>query len=69
MIFTPDPETISLADGGPPYEEEVVVSYLGGGSGLVYGFSISVTWDGGVLSAVPGDFSRPDTGPFASATP
>ncbi len=70
VVLLPDPLVISPADdsGGGVYSDSIVCSYLGGGSGPVYGFSIDVTWDGGVLDASPADFSRPDTGPFASAT-
>jgi hypothetical protein len=69
VVFVPDPQMIGLDDdaGGGYYRDQVVCHYLGGGSGPVYGYSIDVTWDPLVIAASPGDFSRPDTGPFATA--
>jgi len=68
VVFTPDPQTISLADlDGGNYKDGVVCEYLGGGSGVLYGYSIEVTWDSAVITAVPADFLRPDNGSFASA--
>jgi len=66
VVCVPDPQVISLADdaGGGDYEDEVVVDYLGGGSGDLWGYSIDVEWDNTVVSAVLADFSRPDNGPF-----
>ena len=65
VICVPDPATI--ADATPDHAAEVVCDYLGGGSGLVFGYSIDVTWDSSVITATPGDFKRPDYGAFSSA--
>ncbi|MCK4510158.1 T9SS type A sorting domain-containing protein, partial [bacterium] len=61
-------QVISLADdaGGGIYKDEVVVDYLGGGSGALWGYSVDVAWDNTVVSAVLTDFSRPDNGPFST---
>ena len=68
VVFTPDPQTISLADlDGGVYKDGVVCDYLGGGSDALYGYSIEVTWDSGVITANTGDFTRPLNGSFASA--
>ena len=57
IICTPDPlDLTQIAPNG-----DVVVSYLGG-SGPVYGFSITATWDQTVATAM---VSQPDNGPFA----
>ncbi len=64
VAFSPDPEVINLADA-PGYAGEVVLNYLGGGSGLVYGYSIDIVWDPAVITSVV--VGLPDTGPFAIA--
>ncbi len=64
VVFDPDPQVINL-DDAPGYAGEVVLSYLGGGSGLVYGYSIDIVWDPAVITSVVVDL--PDTGPFAIA--
>ncbi|MCP4546798.1 MAG: hypothetical protein GY835_10085, partial [bacterium] len=63
VIIDPDPQTIALVDGSS-FQKEVVCEYLGGGSGLVYGYSIDLLYDAGILDAV---ITEPDNGPFASA--
>ncbi|MCK4546159.1 MAG: right-handed parallel beta-helix repeat-containing protein [Candidatus Eisenbacteria sp.] len=69
IICVPDPQEISLADlVGSNYEDDVVVRYLGGGSGAVYGYSIEVEWNGTVISAAAGNFQRPASGPFSTAS-
>jgi hypothetical protein len=70
IVFTPDPQTISLVDdiGGAIYEDGVVCEYLGGGSGLLYGYSIDITWNASVITALIGDFVEPDNGPFNDPT-
>ncbi|MBD3335113.1 MAG: T9SS type A sorting domain-containing protein [Candidatus Eisenbacteria bacterium] len=68
VVCVPDPQEISLADlDGTDYKDTVRVRYMGGGSGPVYGYSIDVEWNDSVVTAAASDFSRPDTGPFASA--
>jgi hypothetical protein len=69
VVFTPDPETISLVDEGPVgvYSDGVVCEYLGGAAGPLYGYSIDVTWDPAVITADASDFVRPDNGPFSTA--
>jgi parallel beta-helix repeat protein len=59
VVCVPDPQVISLADAG--HKDNVVVTYLGGGSGPLYGYSIDVVWTPAVVSA---SFARPDNGPF-----
>jgi hypothetical protein len=61
IVCVPDPQVISLADVG--YKDNVVVECLGGGSGPLYGYSIDVEWNIGVVSA---SFARPDNGPFST---
>ncbi len=34
------------------------VDYLGGGSGLMYGYTVKFTWDGSFVTAVPGDVTQ-----------
>lgn len=64
VAFSPDPQVINV-DDAPGYAGEVVLNYLGGGSGLVYGYSIDIVWDPLVITSVEVDL--PDTGPFAIA--
>jgi hypothetical protein len=68
VICIPEPLEISLTDwDGATYLDEMTVYYVGGGSGPVYGYSVEVAWDPGVVTAGAGDFQRPDSGPFNSA--
>lgn len=63
----PEPQVISLADYiGGVYKDDVVVKYLGGGSGDLWAYSMDVAWDNTVVSAVLTDFSRPNNGPFST---
>jgi hypothetical protein len=68
VVFVPDPEYIGPDDAGSGYKEEVVINYLGGGSGALYGYSVEVEWDNTVLSAGLADFLKPASGPFSGAT-
>jgi hypothetical protein len=45
------PEALYLAHPGPA--GTVAVEYLGGGSGLLYAYSIKLAWDGGVVNTSP----------------
>lgn len=68
LVCAPVPQYIALADfDGVGYSREFTVRYLGGGGEPVYGFSADITWDQGLLTAGPADFSRPDEGLFQSA--
>ncbi|MCB0635689.1 MAG: hypothetical protein KDC54_03680, partial [Lewinella sp.] len=66
VYFTPDPALISLADG-PAYTEDLTCSYAGGATGLLYAYSIDVTWNPAVITAGTGDFTKPAVGGFADA--
>ncbi len=46
-----DPDTTLLNVAGPT--GTIDVDYLGGGSGLLYGFSITFSWDGSVAATTP----------------
>ncbi len=50
----PDPEYLDVA--GPT--KTVAVKYLGGGGGAMFGYNISIKWDGSVVSTTTGDFSE-----------
>ncbi len=50
IVCVPDPEYLNVAD---PIKT-VEVKYLGGGGGLVYGYSIKFSWDGSKVSTDPG---------------
>ncbi len=50
IIVVADPETLSVASP----VKTVDVKYLGGGSGLLYGYSLKFSWDGTIASTVPG---------------
>ncbi len=56
---------ISLADhiGGGVYADDLVVSYLGGGSANLWGYSVAFTWDPALLSVA---VSQPASGAFAN---
>jgi nitrous oxidase accessory protein NosD len=47
IICTPDPDTLTIAD----QLAEIDVDYLGGGSGLVYGYTVGVTYDSTLVRA------------------
>ncbi|MFH1278331.1 MAG: FlgD immunoglobulin-like domain containing protein [Candidatus Eisenbacteria bacterium] len=47
IVCDPSPQTLSASPGDV---QTVNVDYLGGGSGLLYGFSIRFTWDSSVAS-------------------
>ncbi|MDO9694492.1 MAG: hypothetical protein Q7W56_07150, partial [Candidatus Latescibacteria bacterium] len=65
ITCVPDPQMISLADvTGGLYKDTVVVHYAG--DGAVYGYSIDLTWDPDVITAVASDFAKPAGGAFAS---
>jgi len=67
IYSSPDPLDLNIANPS----DTVTVSYLGG-YGPVYGYSIDVQWDNSVATASgvpPLAFSRPDSGPFATAEP
>ncbi len=61
IICNPDPLVLSV--GAP--SGAVVFEYTGGGSDGVYGYSIDVVWDPAIAAA--GAFTRPASGPFATA--
>lgn len=60
------PDTLVVSETVP--EGTIVFAYTGGASGRVYGYSIDVAWDSAVASAAAGDFRRPPTGDFATAS-
>jgi hypothetical protein len=60
IVFSPDSLTLDL---NTP-TGETVIDYTGGGSANIAGYSLDLVWDEGLATA---EFSRPDTGPFASA--
>ena len=49
IICTPDPQELTNAEP----VKTVDVDYVGGGGGLVYGYSLKFSWDGGVVSTAP----------------
>jgi len=65
VVCQPDAAVITLEDdiGGGVYEKEVVVSYLGGGSDDLWGYSIAFTWDPALVSVA---VVKPDAGAFAN---
>jgi len=68
VICSPLPQTIAQDDWtGTEYADTVTLRYLGGGSDLLYGYSIDVLWDESLVTATGLDVSRPTTGPFADA--
>ncbi len=50
IVCVADPETLNVA--APT--KTVAVEYLGGGGGLMYGYSVKFSWDGGIASTDPG---------------
>ena len=46
IICDPDPEYLTVAEP----TKTIAVRYLGGGGGLVYGYSVKFSWDAGVVS-------------------
>ncbi len=70
IACVPTPQAITRAneDGAGSYRNDVALHYAGGGSAPVYGYSLDITWDPAVVSAAPADVTRPDSGPFASAS-
>jgi hypothetical protein len=67
IVCNPDPQMITAEDGpeGGPYQDIVTVTYLGGLSGPLYGYSVEVVVDPAYAAFVT--ITRPATGPFASA--
>ena len=49
VFCTPDPQELTNAEP----VKTVDVDYVGGGGGLVYGYSLKFSWDGGVVSTAP----------------
>lgn len=61
LFCLPDP--LDLTEAAP--SGTVVFDYTGGASGRIYAYSIDVTWDPAVATALAGDFTRPVDGGFA----
>jgi len=62
----PSPQAISLSDhDGIAYTDTVSVEYLGGAEDELYAFSVKLTWDPTIVSAVT--VERPIRGAFADA--
>ncbi len=58
VVCDPDPLILNVASlPGDPHGQ-IAVEYLGGGSGAVYGYSISFSWDGAVASTIPTDVAE-----------
>ena len=49
IVCDPDPEYLTATDP----VKTIDVDYLGGGSGLMYGYSLVFTWDGAIVSTAP----------------
>ncbi|MBD3366840.1 MAG: hypothetical protein GF405_01545 [Candidatus Eisenbacteria bacterium] len=47
VVCVPDPEYLTEAEP----VKTIAVDYLGGGSGLLYGYSITISWDGAIVSS------------------
>ncbi len=60
IVCVPDPEYLTVADP----TKTISVDYLGGGGGLLYGYSLRFTWDAGVASTSDG---LVDEGPLLEA--
>jgi hypothetical protein len=54
IICDPDPEYLTAAHP----TKTIAVNYLGGGGGGMYGYSISFSWDGAVVSTTTGDVAE-----------
>ena len=51
-----DPDPLYISEGANP--GVIDVNYLGGGSGLMYGYSVKFSWDGSVVSTAPGSVTE-----------
>ena len=60
IICVPDPLALDAATPAG----DVVLTYTGGGSANVFGYSLDIVWDNTLATAV---FSPPDNGPFSGA--
>ncbi len=60
------PDTLQVTEVA--LSDTTVFDYTGGASGRINGFSIDVTWDPAVATAVASDFSRPPSGAFSTAS-
>ncbi|MCK4511387.1 hypothetical protein KAW64_06580, partial [bacterium] len=49
IVCDPDPEYLTSTDP----VKTIDVNYLGGGSGLMYGYSVKFTWDSAIVSTAP----------------
>jgi hypothetical protein len=49
ILCSPDPEYLTATEP----VKTIDVNYLGGGSGLMYGYSLVFTWDGAIVSTAP----------------
>ncbi|MFH1866240.1 MAG: right-handed parallel beta-helix repeat-containing protein, partial [Candidatus Eisenbacteria bacterium] len=54
IVCDADPEYLSVATP----TKTVDVNYLGGGGGLMYGYSLVFTWDGAIASTAPGSVTQ-----------
>lgn len=54
----PDPETLYLPQPGPP--GTMAVTYLGGGSAPLYGYSVRFEWDGAIVLTSPPEVAEGD---------
>ncbi|MCK4512228.1 hypothetical protein KAW64_10845, partial [bacterium] len=54
IVCNPDPDYLSIAD----QEAAIDIDYMGGGGGLMYGYTVKFTWDGGLVTAIPGDVTQ-----------
>lgn len=68
LVCGPVPLYIAQDDADASgFADEVTVSYLGGGSSPLYGYSVELRWDQAKLAAAVVDVERPLTGSFATA--
>ena len=68
LVCGPVPLYIAQDDAfGTGFADEITVSYLGGGSSPLYGYSVELRWDQTKLAAAVVDVERPLTGSFATA--
>ncbi|MCK4513121.1 right-handed parallel beta-helix repeat-containing protein, partial [bacterium] len=49
IVCVPDPESLTATDP----VKTIDVDYLGGGGGLMYGYTVKVRWDGSIVSTAP----------------
>ncbi len=54
IVCDPDPQYLTVANP----TQTVDVNYLGGGGGMVYGYSIKFSWDGALASTAPGSVTE-----------